>query len=142
MSEVFSFKLEHFVIRGFNTTIFFLSPAVSNEEKALKHNKKIVKSEIACKKPLGGGQGQSNAGSSSCTASAAGTASAGASGDAEPDASSCSGRRTAPRSGTSLCPPSPSHLPPIPASHHHSQTDGQTSTGFHGLSRVPHGIIV
>ena len=67
----FFFELEHFVITGSNPTIFFLSPAVSNEEKALKHNKRIVKSEIACKKPLGEGQGQSNAGSSSSSLASA-----------------------------------------------------------------------
>ena len=67
----FFFELEHFVITGSNPTIFFLSPAVSNEEKALKHNKRIVKSEIACKKPLGEGQGQSNAGSSSSSSGSA-----------------------------------------------------------------------
>ena len=39
--------LEHFLIRGSDPKIFFLSPAVSREQNASEHNKKIVKDEVA-----------------------------------------------------------------------------------------------
>ena len=73
MSEVFFFELQHFVIKGSNPTILFLSPAVSRERKASEHNERIVKDELAYSEALIRGQGQSNGGSSSSSSASATT---------------------------------------------------------------------